>query len=100
MKNHIHTFFVLIVTVSIISSPVHPQELTERHRPTNPPFLLPPLQRAAGFSNASSIPAKSFYKSKAEWQTIIDSIWGPGLPLKDKLAAFDLYAINLSIVRP
>jgi hypothetical protein len=33
----------------------------------------------------------SFYQSKGEWQAIIDSTWGPGVPLEQKLEIFDAY---------
>jgi hypothetical protein len=39
---------------------------------------------------------RPFYKSKSDWQHIIDSTWGPGLPLANKLAIFDTYADTLT----
>jgi hypothetical protein len=36
--------------------------------------------------------ARPFYRSKAEWKQIVDSTWGPGLPLATKLSVFDSYA--------
>jgi hypothetical protein len=39
---------------------------------------------------------KSFYKSKADWQHIIDTTWGPGLPLEEKLKIFDSYTDSLT----
>jgi hypothetical protein len=47
-------------------------------------------------SNLNSFPENSFYKQKEDWQYIIDSTWGPGLPLASKLAVFDAYANSLS----
>jgi hypothetical protein len=42
------------------------------------------------------MPSQSFYKSKSDWQRIIDSTWGPGLPLSSKLAIFDSYTATLT----
>jgi hypothetical protein len=38
----------------------------------------------------------SFYKLKDSWKKIIDTTWGPGAPLADKLALFDKYAAILT----
>ncbi len=35
--------------------------------------------------------SRSFYKRKSEWRKIIDSTWGPGLPLAQKRNVFDTY---------
>jgi hypothetical protein len=42
-----------------------------------------------GFKKTSALP---FFKRKSEWQHIIDSTWGPGLPLAQKLSVFDYYS--------
>jgi hypothetical protein len=36
--------------------------------------------------NFKSFPAKSFYKSKADWQHIIDSTWGQGVSTATKMS--------------
>jgi hypothetical protein len=41
------------------------------------------------------LPAKSIYESKADWQYIIDSTWGPGLPLAQKQQIFTTYRTKL-----
>jgi hypothetical protein len=46
--------------------------------------------------NLKSFPEKSFYKQKADWQHIIDSTWGQGVPLASKLAIFDAFAASIS----
>jgi hypothetical protein len=43
-------------------------------------------------SRLKNTEVKSFYKSKADWQHIIDTTWGPGLPFAEKLNVFDYYA--------
>ena len=45
-----------------------------------PEFFIP-TQHEVGLSK---IEGKSFYQQKENWQDIIDSTWGPGLPLIDK----------------
>ena len=62
-------------------------------QPVNPdPLLLNPTIQSGNLkSSENSQLVKSFYQSKADWQTIIDTTWGPGLPLNDKLAIFDTY---------
>ncbi|MGE5313467.1 MAG: S41 family peptidase, partial [Acidobacteriota bacterium] len=45
-------------------------------------------------SSASSAP--SFYKQKAQWRHIIDSTWGKGPPLAEKLALFDAFTAELT----
>jgi hypothetical protein len=42
--------------------------------------------------NLKSFPEKSFYKQKADWQYIIDTTWGPGLPLVQKQQIFNTFA--------
>jgi hypothetical protein len=45
--------------------------------------------------NFKNLPQKSFYKSKADWQYIIDTTWGPGLPLAQKQQIFNSYVSKL-----
>jgi hypothetical protein len=53
------------------------------------PIRLPHKTHTPGLSPVSLHP--SFYDRKGEWQWIIDSTWGPGEPLSDKLITFDTY---------
>jgi hypothetical protein len=46
-------------------------------------------------SNIKELPEKSFYESKSDWQYIIDTTWGPGLPLAQKEQIFDAYVSTL-----
>jgi hypothetical protein len=68
-----------------------------QHRP-NPDSLL---FRAATHSKnlkstANPYNGKSFYQSKSDWQTIIDTTWGRGLPLNEKLIIFNAYTKALT----
>jgi hypothetical protein len=68
-------------------------------QPENPdPFLFRPFTHSGNLkSTKSSLQAKSFYQSKSDWQTIIDTTWGPGRPLNQKLAVFDTYTGDLTV---
>ena len=46
-------------------------------------------------NNLSHFPKKSFYQSKDDWQYIIDTTWGPGLPLADKQDIFNSFTQKL-----
>jgi hypothetical protein len=52
--------------------------------------------RSSDRTSVHTLPARSFYQSRTDWRRIIDSTWGPGLPLANKLAVFDAYASALS----
>ncbi|HTY01984.1 MAG TPA: hypothetical protein VMG09_18305, partial [Bacteroidota bacterium] len=57
----------------------------------------PQIQRVVSHDrNFTKTSGLSFYKRKSEWQKIIDSTWGPGLPLASKLQLFDSYAQALT----
>jgi hypothetical protein len=45
--------------------------------------------------NLQEFPEKSFYESKNDWQYIIDTTWGPGLPLAQKKQIFNTYVAKL-----
>lgn len=45
--------------------------------------------------NLKDFPQKSFYESKSDWQHIIDSTWGPGLPLAQKQLIFNTFISGL-----
>ncbi len=73
-------------------------QLFAQTRPLNqePDILIPVSHKATMKAARKNLPEKSFYKSKTDWQTIIDTTWGPGLPLADKLKIFDSYADSLT----
>ena len=51
-----------------------------------------PTGMQSAVANDTWTSQRSFYKRKAEWRRIIDSTWGPGLPLAQKLSVFDYYS--------
>lgn len=61
-------------------------------RPEPDPLLFRPATHSKNLkSTINPYNGKSFYQSKADWQTIIDTTWGPGPPLDEKLAVFNAY---------
>jgi len=72
-----------------LGSPLQGQE---EHRPSQQPLPIRPLTHPQVLASAQAASRPSFYKLRADWQHIIDSTWGPGLPLINKLAVFDAYA--------
>jgi hypothetical protein len=46
-------------------------------------------------TNIKELPENSFYESKSDWQYIIDTTWGLGLPLAQKQQIFNAYASKL-----
>ncbi|UCF65510.1 MAG: T9SS type A sorting domain-containing protein [bacterium] len=64
------------------------EQVSKKYRPDYP-ILIRPQNHNPNFKN---FPKKSFYESRNNWQAIIDSTWGPGLPRANKLLIFDRYA--------
>jgi hypothetical protein len=46
--------------------------------------------------NLKSLPEKSFYKQKEDWQFIIDTTWGAGLPLAQKQQIFNTFTASMN----
>ncbi len=88
-----YCFCSTIVFLILISCPIYPQEVGNRKYEQNVPVLIRPTSHDPNFKN---FPEKSFYKSRNNWQAIIDSTWGPGLPLANKLNIFNTYADALN----
>ena len=61
------------------------------------PQLRGPMSHDPNFKRTSQL---SFYKRKSEWRKIIDSTWGPGLPLVEKLNVFDYYSGHIRAHNP
>ena len=66
-------------------------EISKKYNPDYP-ILFRPQSHDPNFTD---FPEKSFYESRNNWQAIIDSTWGPGLPLANKLFLFDQYTTAL-----
>lgn len=63
---------------------------TENH--PLPEFFIPTSHEVS----LAKFEGKSFYQSKDNWQRIIDSTWGPGLPLIQKQSIFNKYVKALN----
>jgi hypothetical protein len=86
--------FVVIIFIFLYctSSIIYSQEIRKQKSfPDNPTFFSP-KKHEPNFKLLKKLPAKSFYDSKPEWQHIIDSTWGPGDSLSQKLLIFNTYA--------
>jgi hypothetical protein len=84
-------FPILLVLFSLICSIISAFSQDETHRRHHPhePILFRPQSHDPNFRD---FPQKSFYESRNNWQDIIDSTWGPGLPLQVKRNLFTQYA--------
>jgi len=83
--------FILILLV-LSSQTIFAQKVENRENDENIPILLRPTNHNPKFRN---FPVKSFYKSRNNWQEIIDSTWGSGLPLSTKRQIIDTYSSAL-----
>ena len=95
------TFMLSLIFATCFASTITLSQVIDlegaRRKPESyQPVFSAPLIRNHGFAKSSYSSTRSFYKSKARWQRIIDSTWGPGLPLAGKLNVFDAYATALS----
>ena len=86
---HWFTINILILFIFLSSTTVFfAQDKAERKYYDHKPALMISKSHDPDFVKTST---KSFYQRKTEWQAIIDSTWGPGLPLQTKLNIFDEY---------
>ena len=83
----------LCLIMSIVLAPLMMAQntLPQIHRPDESDHFGPITH-----SRTAQMPSRSFYKSKSEWQHIIDSTWGMGMTLAEKLQLFDAYASLLT----
>lgn len=71
---------------------VYSQEVINQKYLPDEPILFIPKNHDHNFLSLRKAPAKSFYESKSDWQRIIDSTWGPGDPLSQKLLIYNTFA--------
>ena len=64
---------------------------TRKFNPDQPVFFTP-KNHDPNFLKSAKLSERSFYQRKSEWQHIIDSTWGPGAPLSEKLLIYNTYA--------
>jgi hypothetical protein len=88
MKRRFYSILILVV----LSSFIHPQDVENRKYDKNVPILVKPTNHNPSFRDFRE---KSFYESRNNWQEIIDSTWGFGLPLAGKLNIFNQYTNRL-----
>ena len=70
----------------------YPQEVSrQKNYPDNPIHFIP-QKHDTKFKDLDKLYYKSFYESRSEWQHIIDTTWGPGDPLPQKLLIYNTYA--------
>ncbi len=66
----------------------------QRH--SQEPLPVLPLTHPRGLMKSTLTPFRPFTKSTTDWQHVIGSTWGPGIPFANKLAVFDAYAAALT----
>ncbi len=71
---------------------IYSQGINPNRADRDKPEYFVPKKHQSDFGKLKKLSVKSFYKSKPEWQHIIDSTWGPGDPLPQKLLIFNTYA--------
>ena len=85
MKNLLFLFIAFL----LLNASVYPQIIAEQNQ--EPIFF----NVKSHDPNIKELPTKSFYESKSDWQHIIDSTWGPGLPLEQKQLIFNSFISEL-----
>ncbi|MBN2364546.1 MAG: hypothetical protein JXL67_00155, partial [Calditrichaeota bacterium] len=84
-------YLLLLLLCSSILIAQENQKYSDRASP-DPTILKIPANHDPFFRD---FPVTSFYESRQSWQVIIDSTWGPGLPLIQKETIFNHYANTL-----
>jgi hypothetical protein len=84
--------FLITIFVTLYAGfcEIHAQQ--ELWKDSDQPILIRPTNHDPNFTD---FPARSFYESYNNWQQIIDTTWGPGLPLIQKQNIFNVYANTL-----
>ncbi len=86
---------VALLTLCSCNFLAYTQEVnTSKSRSEEPIFFIP-KNHDPNYLKSRQLPSKSFYESKADWQHIIDSTWGPGDSLSRKLLIFNTYASQI-----
>ena len=87
---HCFSLVLFFLYVGIVT--IYPQESWNQKYHPEHPLLITPTNHDPNFKN---FPSKSFHESRNNWQAIIDSTWGAGLPLSDKMQIFNSYTSHL-----
>ncbi len=91
MKNKVQIIFQKVFLISLIIISITLEMFAQSKSNSDFPFI-PLLDRALTKSeifNPPPIKKLLGHYSRADWQTLIDSVWGPGLPTSQKLEIFD-----------
>jgi len=81
-------YIIIVLFVYLIVGQTFSQRLPESQQPV----ILKPVNHQKDFKTKFRIlEQNSFYQSKDQWQTIIDSTWGPGIPYSEKIEIFNRY---------
>jgi hypothetical protein len=84
--------FIVLLVISRFYFIAFSQEVNNyKFNPDQQTFFTP-KNHDPNFLKSGKLSDKSFYQRKSEWQHIIDSTWGPGAPLNEKLSVFNNYA--------
>ena len=70
----------------------HSQDANTRKFNPDQPIFFTPKSHDPNFLKSGKLSSISFYQRKSDWQHIIDSTWGPGAPLEEKLLIYNTYA--------
>jgi hypothetical protein len=89
----VHLLFSFLLVMHCAMAQIRPER--QDTRPYQHPMISRPLTIPSGLTQSQTI-TPSFYKQKGNWQRIIDSTWGPGMPLNEKLALFNTFASSLT----
>ena len=89
MKSLVHVllFFLLVAQICFAQRFGSENQLETQHKK----FIMKSHE-----PDLKSFPKKSFYKQKADWQHIIDTTWGPGLPLDQKQEIFNFFTNSIT----
>jgi hypothetical protein len=94
MKNF-YLFICLLLFFSGSYFPVHSQDVNNRKFNPDQPVFFTPKNHDPNFLKSGKLSDKSFYQRKSEWKHIIDTTWGPGAPLTEKLLIYNTYAMAI-----
>ena len=76
---------IMLIFIFLFFIPISEFAQFKEHRESEKITKLTAPEKTAKF------PSKSFYQRKSEWQYIIDTTWGAGLPTAQKLQLFDAF---------
>lgn len=91
MKNNLLVNHLKLILISLIIT-ASPIDVSSQSKLIFDKNYIPTLKRSLTEEEISIPPAiskKSGHYSRQDWQEVIDSVWGPGLPTAQKLEIFD-----------